>query len=275
MAIRIIKNYTTQDCIIHDLGDVVIPKNGAVDLGGDETRLIQLACSTYLLTALSQGVANFQVNDGSVDYAFDAGIDLIRRIDQTTQTDTNGRWLIRTESRRTQYDAVFAGSGDDMVNYIIGGGTPFKWDFSTQDDLVPAPTGFLRKQINWNFMDMIYPKEGKISFTNAPLGSYVNMFLLCPPGLPYPVKTPNANGDVVRSYRIALRPTVFQGWICNYWMEGTVAYDTLTTEGSTDYPGMGYLIWRTEITVPDIPAAVQFHGHWIFQIYRPRSVYIV
>ena len=276
MATRIIKNYTDQDYILRDLGDVTIPKNGAADIGGDETRLIQLACSENLLDALSLGISSFQVNDGIKDLGFSEGIDVIRRISQLSETDPQGRWLVRTESRRTGYDAVFSGSGDDMTNNTIGGGVPFMWDFSTEDNLVDAPTGYKRKRIDWYFMDMIYPKEGKVSWKGAPKGSYIDMYLICPPMMPYAIKSIDSSGNIIRSYKIALQNTPLMKWISKYWIEGdSNGYDTLTTEGSTDYPALSYLIWRTEITAPNTENLSSFHGNWILQCYRPRSVYIV
>ena len=275
MSIRIIKNYTDQDRVLTDLGDITIPKNGAIDIGGDESRLIQLACSENLLTILSEGINKFQLNNGARDLGFSDGLDLIRRVSQVSETDPQGRWLIRTESRRTGYDATFSGAGDDMANKIIGGGVPFIWDFSDNTNLVTAPAGFKRKRIDWHFMDMIYPKEGKVCYHNAPKGSYIDMFLVCPSMMPYAIKTIDSNGNVIRSYRIATKETPFMNWICKYWVEGSSnSYDTLTTEGSTDYPALSYLIWRTEITSPDIPELSDFHGSWILESYRPRSIYI-
>jgi len=147
MSNRIIKNFTDQEYVLPDLGDIIIPANGAIDLGGNEQRLIDLATSDSLLEVLALGVDKILVNDGSKDYGFSQGIDLIRRIVAPLDFDIMGRPIMRADSRRKDYDTVFCGAGDDLLTGQIGEGTEFRWDFSNDNGLVDAPIGFKRKRI--------------------------------------------------------------------------------------------------------------------------------
>lgn len=270
MSQRTIKNYTTEDYIISDLGDVVIPKNGAIDLGGDENRLIELATSDDLLNALSQGVDKFQVNDGIKDLSMSMGIDLIRRIQRIAPTDEFGREVVRSDSRRADWDVVFQGAGDDMTTGRIGAGIPFLFDFSSAENFVTAPTGYKRKRIDWTFANHIYVKEGTFYFYNMPKGSYIDMYLVAPPTSYYPTKTLDDKQNVVRSYAQAGAIAVpFMHWVVTYHMEGSCPMgDELNTESAAEHTTPPGTIFRAEITVPEVTNWEQSHGHWSLEIYR-------
>lgn len=273
MSIRIIKNFTDEEYILSDLGDIVIPANGAIDLGGNEQRLIDLATSESLLKVLSLGTDKIVVNDGIKDYTFAQGIDLIRKVNTPLELDSIGRPVMKVDSKRKYYETVFMGAGDDCTTKQIGSGTEFRFDFSDEKNLVSAPEGYLRKRIDWRFCDLIYMKEGTIYFYNAPKGSYVDMYLVAPAGYPYQIKSADSTGNITKTFQIAQQETIFQRWICKYWIEGSVPMgDELNTEASTDSPAYPYMIWRAEITVPNVEGYQNFHGHWTLEVYRSRSV---
>jgi hypothetical protein len=275
MAQRIIKNYTNQDLVLNDLGDVVIPANGAADIGGDQGQLLRLAQSNDLITALGQGVNKYQINDGVMDQSLAQGIDLIRNITQPTLMDPQGRWTVRVDSLPPNYDIIFHGAGDDPANNIIGGGTPFDWDFSNQTNLsTTPPTGMTTKLVQWQFIDGIYVKEGTLFFTDAPKGAYVDLYLICPTGYYYDMKWLDSDGNVSFTYAQATVPTKFAHWVNHFFIEGTTSTGIrLATETSSDMLAMPYLIWDLEVSVPsNATNLTAFHGFFMLQSYRGRTI---
>ncbi len=275
MAQRIIKNYTEQDYIVADLGDIVLPANGAIDIGGNEQRLVEIASSDSLLEALSLGTSNFQLNDGMKDLSFSEGIDLIRKIQRPTEVDTLGRWVVRSDSRKTDWDVVFQGAGDNCLTGVLGGGIPFTFDFGAPvDDLrwdnEHAPVGYKMQTIDWTFCDWVFLKEGTIYFYNMPKGSYVSFAVMSPPGTVYFKKT--ANSDLTVKHEQL--PTnnkwmIWMQWVINYRLEGTCPMgDELNTESASENAAPNFFIWRAQICVPDVDGYEDAHGHWTLEMYR-------
>ena len=277
MALRIIKNYTDTSYIIHDLGDLEIPAQGAIDIGGTESRLIELADSEDLLKVLSLGVDKIQVNDGMSDFQYGEGIDLIRRVSKSTPTDKLGRWIVRSDSRRTNYDAVFSGCGDDIVNKQIGGGVPFTWDFSAPEDdpkWIAAPAGYKRQRLDWSFIETTYLKEGSLYFYNAPKGAYLDFKLLIPAGYPYKKKYIDSEDNPYweENYTVVTEETIIGQWVINHWVEGSCPMgDPLNTESAHENPSPTFIIYRCEITAPISENISDFHGHFSLEMYRGRT----
>jgi hypothetical protein len=278
MAVRVIKNYTDEDLHLPDLS-ATIPANGAADIGGDEARLIELAISDRLLEALAQGIEKFQVNDGIRDLNLSAGIDLIRKIQAPTERDELGRWVVRVDSRRRDFDQCFAGAGDDMLNGgTISQGPAFCWDFEPGSDYagteIAAPTGYKRQRIEWQFTDGIYLKEGTIYQFNAPKGSYMDMYVVCPPGGYYQKKFWDPTTmTITRTTHQATEMTVVNRWVAHYRIEGSAPMgDELNTESAADVFAHSYFVWRVDITVPEVAGYEDFHGHFTLEMYRPRTV---
>lgn len=280
MAQRIIKNYTSSDYTLTDLGDLVIPNHGSLDIGGAEARLIEIASSDSALAALAQGIDKFQINDGSRDYEYAEGIDLLRRISSETEKDQLNRWIVRSDSRRKNYDTAFTGKGDNLTNSIIGGGTDLRFDFSaanTDSRWITAPTGYKRQQINWNYMDAVYIKEGSIYFFNAPKGAYIDMYFVIPAGYPYykkVVDTTTFDASWENNYTTATADTIIGHWVVNHWVEGSCPMgDYLNTEAAHESPSPSYVIYRAEITAPeDATDLANFHGHFSIELYRGRTI---
>jgi hypothetical protein len=279
MSQRIIKNYTEEDLEIDDLGDVVIPANGALDLGGNEQRLIELASSEDLFRALIQGQDKYQVNDGLRDLSISEGIDLIRKIQRPTEVDELGRWVVRSDSRKNGWDTVFQGSGDDMVGGKIGGGTPFRFDFEapaddprwrTPEQDPSIPEGYKRQRLDWYFNDWTYVKEGTIYFYNIPKGSFINMWIVAPAGAPFTRKRLDQYQNLERVNYIHEDSEVpFVHWVVNYPVEGTCPMgDELNTESAAETPAYPGLIWRAEFTIPEVQDWEQAHGHYSLELYR-------
>jgi len=275
MSQRTIKNYTNEDVIIGDLGDVVIPANGAIDLGGDEQRMMELASSEELLLLLGQGESKYQVFDGVRDLSTAQGIDLIRKISRPTEIDTLGRWVVRADSRKVSWDVVFQGAGDDIVNGKSGGGNGFRWDFSAPSednrwDNENAPEGYKQQVIDWQFCDWVYIKEGTIYFYDIPKGSYINFEVVAPPGTFGLTKVLDNNLQVTKQ----MWPTgedwwTILHWVIDYPMEGSSPMgDELNTESAAENPSPSFFVWRAIITVPEVEGWEDAHGHWSLEVYR-------
>jgi hypothetical protein len=279
MSQRIIKNYTEEDLEINDLGDVIIPANGALDIGGNEQRLIELASSEDLFNALIQGQGKYQVNDGLRDLTTSQGVDLIRKIQKPTEVDELGRWVVRSDSRKNGWDTVFQGAGDNMQTGVIGDGVPLRFDFeaaaedsrwltSEQDPTIPA--GYKRQRIDWHFSDWVYVKEGTLYFYNMPKGSFANMWIVAPPNAFFTRKKLDAHQNLERiTYPSGDVEVPFVHWVANYPMEGTCPMgDELNTESAAETPAYPGIIWRAEFSVPEIENWEQAHGHWSLELYR-------
>jgi len=279
MSQRIIKNYTDSDYIIKDLGEVVVPAHGARDLGGTETRMIELASSSDLLEMITQGPAKYQLNDGANDLTMSEAVDLIRRIESKTQCDQLGRWIVRADSRRKNYDTVFLGCGDNIEAQTIGGGSEFRFDLSlpeTDSRWVEAPEGFARQRIDWRFIDTTYIKEGTVYFFNMPKGSYINFKFLIPKGYPFFKKRVNpvtADPYWEETLTFCTEDTIIGNWVDHHWVEGSCPMgDFLNTEAAHENPSPTYVIYRFEVTVPKVEGWEQSHGHYSIELYRGRTV---
>jgi hypothetical protein len=120
MAIRIVKNSSTETKIIVDMG-IAVPPSGQVDLAAT-CSLEQIASSRYLLYLL--GSYQLTLNDGTSDLEWDRAIDMIRGYDKPIPLmgDKN---KIRTYSscRPIGTKICFTGIGDTLANnYTVGGG---------------------------------------------------------------------------------------------------------------------------------------------------------
>jgi len=275
MSQRTIKNYTDEDLIIQDLGDIIIPANGAVDLGGDERKLMDLASSDDLLQALGQGTDKYQVFDGLRNLPFSQGIDLIRKIQRPTEVDELGRWVVRSDSRKSGWDTTFQGQGDSLATGEIGGGTPFRFDFSAPAEdprwiTTDVPDGFIKQKIDWSFCDWVFAKEGTIYFYDIPKGSYCDFWLIAPPGGVFVRKKLDAHQEVQSfNFPSGNRQIKFMHWVIKYPMEGSAPMgDELNTESAAGTPAYPGLIWRAEFTIPKVDGWEKAHGHWSLEVYR-------
>lgn len=275
MSQRTINNYTEEDLVIEDLGDIIIPANGALDIGGNESQLMELANSEDLLEALSQGVDKYQLNNGLKNLSKSEAIDLIRKIQRPTEIDELGRWVVRSDSRKQGWDVVFQGAGDNNTSLRSGEGTPFTFDFSVADtdlrwDNDNAPEGYKQQTIDWQFCDWTYIKEGTIYYYDIPKGSYINFEVIAPPGTIGIDKKLNDQGEIEKSYfSTGENWSSIIHWVINYRMEGSAPMgDELNTESASETPSPSYFIWRCTVTVPETTGWEQSHGHWSLEVYR-------
>ena len=48
--------------------------------------------------------------------------------------------------------------------------------------------------------------------------------------------------------------------------------DELNTESAAEFPAYPFHVFETVITVPEVTGWESAHGHWSFELYRPRTV---
>lgn len=206
---------------------------------------------------------------------FESVCKALANYDNVTEVDELGRWVVRADSRRRDWDVVFQGSGDNMSTGKMGDGMPFTYDFSDPVEDIKwitdgVPSGFKRQRIDWMFADYVYLKEGTLYFYDMPKGSYIDLWLVSPAGEFYPRKLLDANQDVVKDYlQAGALPVPFMHWVVKYMMEGSAPMgDELNTESAAENPASPGLIFRAEVTVPDDTGYESAHGHWSLEIYR-------
>ena len=231
----------------------------------------------YLIFATDESVVYFcNIEKGTSDATdFETNYQAGSNVHSGTEHDPLGRWIVRMDSKRTWYDTVFAGAGDDINGEVIGGGQTFVFDFSnTDNDVGSPPAGFKQKQIDFQFLDGVYMKEGACYFFNAPKGAYIDMYVVCPDQYYFYKNVYNeTTGDVTLQATQASGDTVISHWVIHYMVEGSCPMgDELNTESSAESMAPQYLIWRVIVTVPDETGYDEFHGHWNLEMYRPRSV---
>jgi hypothetical protein len=122
-------------------------------------------------------------------------------------------------------------------------------------------------------MEGVYMKEGSFYFYNAPKGTYIDMYIVCPPGGYYDKKFLDEEGNITQTFHQAETEIVFGHWVVRYPLEGTCPMgDELNTEASSDLLTPEYIIWRAEVTSPEVTGLTDFHGHFTLEFNRGRTV---
>jgi len=192
------------------------------------------------------------------------------------KVDSLDRWIVRSESKRADWDTVFQGCGDNLSTGEVGNEQCFLVDFSAPiEDIrwIEAPEGFKRQSVKWNFSTPVYIKEGTIYGFNMPKGSYVDFYIGASAGYPYVLKSYDANFNVVKTVHVATDYTRFNHWVIHYHIEGSIPMgDELNTESAAEYPTYPFHIYEAVFTVPEITDWEQAHGHWALEIFRPGTV---
>jgi len=169
MAKRIIKNYTATDREINDLGSIVIPAGGQIDLA-EQCTLEEIANSDDLLAILGEGIDKFQVNDGVNDLSLGDGIDLIRRIVQKFPVTSDKRAIFMPTLWRGDLISYHTGTGDDIVNGIKGEGEEFQ--------IISSVIEVVEKE--FQFLEFVYLAGGGYRWSGASIGDWVSLLLYAP-----------------------------------------------------------------------------------------------
>ena len=205
-------------------------------------------------------------------------------------TMADGRPIVRADTRPLNTQTYFTSSGDNVTasgSMVIGNGQPLRWDFSNSDNDITIisgtcdycehdMSGFKGKVIDLVFVDPVWPKDGAMYFFDAPWGCYVEMQIVCPPGMPYkdpngtiPASAIGASGNEM--YTIAVQDTVVAEYVHKHYLTGTCTMgDELNAEGATvEAIPPGYII-RGLIFTPDTDS--ESKGYASFELYRERTV---
>lgn len=213
------------------------------------------------------------INDGVDDLNWLKGIELVRDYKPSTVIDSQGKWVVRADSKPADYDTCFTGAGDDISGEVYGGGQEFVWDWNNTDNDDPSPpTGRKRKIIEWQFLNGIFLKEGTIYPFNMPKGSFVDMYVICPDGQYYYKKSVDANGVITKTLAQASGDVEVAHWVIHYHLESTIAMgDELNTESASDVFLGQHMKWKAVFSAPDSVGS-DAHGHFTLEMYRPKTV---
>lgn len=190
-------------------------------------------------------------------------------------TMTDGRPIVRADSRPFDFQTYYTMAGDDSTAGI-GGGEDIMWDFSNNDNIVTGdhvPSGMKCKQFLISFLCPVYTKDGAIYFFDAPWGCYVMMDIVIPPGQWYP----NPAGSVPAS-ALGLTGTdmyantgtdyvVWANYVMRYRICGSCPMgDELNAEGSAINPiPIGWCI-RGRVYTPSTDTTSK--GYAEFELHR-------
>ena len=106
----------------------------------------------------------------------------------------------------------FTGSGDDVVNGIIGEGTPIFLD----NTVITEPTN----SVECEFMDDIHLKDGMIMWENAIMGDEVSWENILPAGVPMPAENGKGNADLINDVveYITASQIPDETWVGDYYL---------------------------------------------------------
>lgn len=197
--------------------------------------------------------------------------------------DKQGKPIIRSDSRPQGSTTGFTMRGDTLTN--IGDGPLMQWDFSNADNEVTdsittaIPANHKRKRLEIGFSDDVWIKEGTLYWKNAPVGCYIDFWVICKNGGYYADLNGTISGsslgldeDLMYTQATADTPTVH--YVNNHFLFDTCVYgDELNTEGAMEdaLPSQqnNYVLWL-EITTPDTD--VVGYGHAALELYRNRTL---
>jgi len=178
----------------------------------------------------------------------------------------DGRPIVRADSRPEDSTTYFTTKGDDTG---IGNGKAIIWDFSNNDDEVTdsittsVPSGMKRKRMKLSFADEVRIKEGSLYWENAPFGTFVDFWVICPDGEYYinrgTGQPAQASGD-----------TPLVHYVNHHMIMGDCPMgDELNTEAANEDPiPSNFELW-VEVTIDE--NNTDCHGAGELEIYRTRT----
>jgi len=252
-----IKNITASD-ITTDLNDYVLAVDEEVLI--EEFDPVLVARSTILISKIAVG--DIRVYRGTIIMTPSDGIRALMSRPHVNPLSSDGKEIIRSDSRPTGTETYFTMRGDD--ENAIGEGKEIYWDFSNSNDIISgAPTGYKRKRLLITFVDPIYIKEGTFYFFDAIKKSWFDMYIVCPSGHYYL--------DHAGSPHVASQDVPIIRYVNHHLFAGSVPMgDESNTEGCQEVPlPPNYVLWF-DITVPESDTVS--YGWAELETYRRRSV---
>lgn len=181
--IRNIVNISANSVTLADFNGVTLSSGESIDglMFGEEA----LRTSNSVMVELLAGT--IAINDGIQTYYDGQSINLIRGL--PTRVSLSGAAITTASDRPEGCKISFTSCGDDIVNNIDNGGNQL---------LFNVPAGETQTIDVFYNRDM-YIKQGEIYYINAELGSYVDVKIVVPAGLPFPAPANNGNFDLVNT----------------------------------------------------------------------------
>lgn len=158
------------------------------------------------------------LSDGTNIFTGRAAVDLI--MGYSSQVTRDGKQIITASDRPKDHYRCFSGCSDNLATGKRGVGDGLLFDIAPGQEAV--------REVK--FVDDIYLRDGKIVYQNAAFGSLLDSDIVCPLGVPYPVKgtgnldlvagtfVPNPGGTGM--YQMATEPTVIFKFASNIYMLG-------------------------------------------------------
>jgi hypothetical protein len=214
----------------------------------------------YLVYAEEQSIVykclltdSSEITDFETNYKSDSNKPIIPR-------SIDSRPIVRVDSRPIDWTIAWTGRSDSANGVFDGKETA--WDFSNNDDLVTAPSGYKRKRIEFFYIDEVRIKDGTLFYFNKLKGSYFDIFMICPDGEYY-----YDNDGVLQQ---ATEDTKVYNYLSHIKLfDSTVDGFKFDSEGCTDPIPTTYKFWM-EITVPDTDSSS--HGHMTIEMFRKRTM---
>ena len=150
-------------------------------------------------------LGNLSISDNYNTYTGLNAIDFIRGT--ATQVTRDGKPIITMSDRPKNTYRYVTSCGDDMSLQKIGDGP------RAHLDIAPDSTG----QVDLQFIEDIYIKDGYCTYSSTSDNSWLDVYVVCPAGVPFPAPSNNGNFDYTNG-----------SWVPNG--SGTGAYFILGTE---------------------------------------------
>lgn len=179
--IRSITNISGQSVLLSDYrgktGEIGETFDGLAE--GDES----LRASSSIANAFLQGW--FELYDGFQTYS---GLEAVRVINgASTQFTKDGKQIFTASDRPKNHYRHYTGRADDVAGQVRGKGAPLLFNVGPQSSQV----------LDFQFIDDVYIKDGRITYQGASYGSHVTIEIMCPAGVPFPAPNGNGNRDLV------------------------------------------------------------------------------
>lgn len=186
MSVRTLINTTNTSFVLNDLlGKLVEPYETFDGYFAGETILKR---SADVASRLLDG--SLKLNDGSQDVYGMNAVNLIISGEIPRITTRDGKPIVAMSDRPQGTLSQMVGCGDDIENSIIGAGTNFI--------LQMAPSENTSVFVDTRYCTNVWIRGGTVRYTDAQLGTHINLYAVAPPGAAYPC--PNNDGTLDFDY---------------------------------------------------------------------------
>ena len=185
MAIRNLINIPSSPITLADLNGITIAANATID--GSAFGLQTLVSSNSVATELMLG--SIVLSDGTNTYTKGQAIDILRGL--PLNVSNWGTEIITNSDMPTGTNVYWTGAADGTAE---GNGDPFTFN------VPPGET----QVVNATFLTDIWLKQGEVYYIPSnDIGSYINVQIVVPAGLPFPAPAHNGNYDIVNGTPVA------------------------------------------------------------------------